>query len=269
MKRRTKNRRASALKKRLWSRTRPRRLKRAILRNMAARKRSRRSGNARPGLLRKLFLLILVGTAGWYGIQRGYADKLNLKALTPASLKKAVAPEPEKAKPKPEPEPKAAQAVSEKKESKGSWLKRFIKRQIPAQPPMALVRLNALYGIGRDRVLVALDSGAAPDLPVVSGIARDNAAPGDTVPEAATALDIIAAGQKHRGLMRRISEILVTGRDRVEVLFADVKLRARLGSKDPAVQVENLAALLAQPNAPHKGVINMVYGNIAFLKEEK
>jgi hypothetical protein len=180
-----------------------------------------------------------------------------------------MAPEPEKAKPEPKPKATQAEAVPEKKESRGAWLKRFFKRQIPARPPVALVRLNELYGIGRDRVLVALDSGAAPDLPVVSGIARDNAAPGDTVPEASTALDIIAAGQRHRGLMRRVSEVLVTGRDRVEVLFTDVKLRARLGAKAPAVQVENLAALLAQPNAPRKGIINMVYGNIAFLKEEK
>ena len=75
------------------------------------------------------------------------------------------------------------------------------------------------------------------DLPLLSGIRQKGISPGDTLEEVQLALTILGeANQAYRGMSRRISEIFIERKDRVRLVFTDVRLKALLGSDNVSTQ---------------------------------
>jgi hypothetical protein len=233
------------------------RLKRVVSRNTGLKKKKRKKVQGSRGLLRKIMILVLLGSGGWYAMEKGYARNIKDKISKEFSIGKIK----EKAE--------KQTSVQEKKTEKAekSSLTGFIKKKVVE--PIAVVRLDRLYGIGRDMVVIPLKERTFLDLPILTGIKNKAIRIGDTLQEAELAIKVLeTANNTYTGLSRRVSEVLVDGRDLVELVFTDLKLKAQLGSRNINLQLENLSTLLSYPKMLKEGVINMRYGNIAFLKEE-
>jgi hypothetical protein len=266
-------RRAPVLRLRYSYRPRLRSLKSA---DTAVRRREKRGNGAHSGLGRKVLLLAAIGTAAFFLYDHGTFRRLpripyfqemikglreenvDPKTLAKAALKKAQAGVKAPAKTK---------GLVER--IQGAWAARF-QKPAPEETPVAFVRLKELYAIGASGAVLRLKENVFYDMPVISGDFAEKTGPGDTLKEASLALTILTEAKENAPwLLKRTSEVVVEGKAQVRAIFSDSRLVALLGPRQVPRQLSNLSDFLGTWSKDKKGILNMIYGDIAFLTEEE
>ena len=212
----------------------------------------------RKGVIRTLLLLLMAGFIAYSAAERGVMEKVRVRVFPqdPMPLKRAVHA------------PKAP--------ARGAmpW-DRFLKgKKAPDYSRMKAVALSCrgrTLGLSAEGVVLPFSEESNGNLPIVSGAGAESLSVGDTLFPALPALELArTAMERSPGLYDRISEIALSpGGNALTLLFVDTKLKAKLRPAGLEGQLNNLRLFFRHPPLPVSGVLDMRFGNAAYLKEEE
>ncbi len=243
-----------------------------------ARRREHNGSGILAGIGRKIILLAIIGTVGFMLYEHGIFKIIKGKAATCfAGLKIPDKAEAKASKSALKQNIKGATTSPDSQAFKHGLLQqarsfiknRFIKPPVP-ETPVAFIRLKELYGIGASGAVLGIKDSVFYDMPLISGTFEEDKVPGDTIKEAMLAVSIITQAEKFApGLLKRTSEIIVKSQSEAEALFSDSRLTALLGPRNIKKQLSNLSVFIDKWAKDKKALINMAYGDIAFIQEEE
>ena len=238
------------------ARRKPVRLKRIMSAESAA-KRDKRKRKGRKGVIRTLLFVLMAVAIVWSSVEGGLVERIK---------------------------PRLSEKKAAKQES-GSWT-RFIWKGFgqhkTAQPmpkkvdwsafqPVALFSGDEqMMGLTATSIVMPLSAKKGADLPVITGLSSRKAVPGDTLIETLPALNLLAlAAEVSPALLIRLSEIALVPGQKLVLRFTDRPLSVLLSPHNLAVQLPNLERLLVRTSLPDKGVLDMRFTDIAYLKQEE